>query len=188
MHHDRPTRCSEIADWFRTHEDGEFCIVPPEQPLMSDGIWCEALTLLYAMKPFCLSRIRGLSELPQPISAMGGPGLPAYHELPHVPRSVQKHIFVGDADPPDLMVYAWLREHLAIEWYGVSDDFLIRHGTRISERITIPLSDAERAAVTQLHRFCPDYRMLLGPSCAALIESGFKIEVEGAITGDGPAH
>ena len=63
----------------------------------------------------------------------------------------------------------------------MNEAFLIRHGARIAERITIPLSDAERAAVTQLHWFCPDYHMLLGSHCAALIESGFEFEPDAAI-------
>ena len=137
-------------------------------------------------KWWCLPRIVWPAELPQPIAAVGVPGLPADHQLPQVPGTVQKQISVGDADPPDLMVYAWLREQLAIEWYGVNDAFLNSHGCRESDRMVIALGSSERAVIARLPDFCPDYSVLLGPYCASLLDGGFKIEVESAIADQPP--
>jgi len=90
-------------------------------------------------------------------------------------------IFVGDADPVDLLVFAWLREHLSTEWFGVSDRFLLAQGMRFRPRVQIPLASSEQETIEQLGRFCPDYRMLLGKECSALLDAGMKIELEGAL-------
>jgi len=90
-------------------------------------------------------------------------------------------IFVGDADPPDILVFSWLREYVPIRWHGVNDEFLVRHGNRDYGGIRIPLSDAERETVRKLPQFCPDFRELLGEYCSSLLDDGFKIELEGAI-------
>ena len=44
----------------------------------------------------------------------------------------------------------------------------------------IPMSDAEKSAVAVLPTSCPEFRVLLGPQCSALLDHGLKIELEGA--------
>ncbi len=45
-------------------------------------------------------------------------------------RLMRRHeglFFLGDADPPDLLTFAWLRAHTSIAYLGVNDQFLHNH-------------------------------------------------------------
>lgn len=114
------------------------------------------------------------------MAVLGRYGLPAVADLPFVLGNSPQRVFLGDCDPPDILIFVWLREHLPIVWHGVNDEFLERHGTRSFDEIRIPMSDAERATVSILPRLCPDFRQLVGEYCASILEDGFKIEIEGA--------
>lgn len=173
-------RAEQIESWFRTHEDGEFCQLPSDFKSAQVGDFAHARTILYTTKRHCLARIKGLSFLEPPIATIGRPGLPLPDELSLLRGSSRCRVFIGDADPPDLMVFAWIREHLPIVWHGVSDAFLDNHGTRDMPWIRVRLSRSESKACKYLPVFCPDYRELLGPYCSSLLDDGFKIEVEGA--------
>lgn len=174
-------RVDEIEAWFLAHKDGEFGVAPSDYASVRIGDAATARTIVYTTKHQCLRRIRDLSQLPEPIATLGRYGLPTDDDLPFVCRSSPTRIFIGDCDPPDILVFAWLREHLPIVWHGVNDDFLERHGTRSLDWIRIPLSAAERKAVSVLPQLCPDFRTLLGKYCSSIIDDGFKIELEGAV-------
>ena len=181
MSKDTRSRVIEIESWFRSHENGEFCVMPMERASIWDGSTNEAKTIIYTTKHHCLPRIKGLSELPPPVATISRGGLPVADDLRRLNGQAQTRIFIGDADPPDLLAFAWLREHVPFAWHGVNDAFLNRHATRDLDCIRIKLSTDEQETVPQLGRFCPDYRELLGEYCASLIDAGFKIELEGAI-------
>lgn len=175
-------RVGAIEKWFREQEDGDFSIASPEIPSVRGGDCLAARTLIYTTKQYFLPRIE-ISAFLQPVATLARYGLPSRDDLDYLRggcSEMSRH-FIGDADPPDLLVFAWLREHLPIQWAGVSDDFLSSHFYDGYPGIHIRLSDSERAAVAELGRFCPDYRELLGDSCASLLESGMKIELEGAL-------
>jgi hypothetical protein len=48
-------------------------------------------------------------------------------------------------------------------------------------RYGLPLSESEASAFAILPDIIPEYRGLLGATCSALLDRGFKIELEGAI-------
>jgi hypothetical protein len=48
----------------------------------------------------------------------------------------------------------------------------------VEDFMTIPLADDERAAISLLENLCPDYRAIVGPQCAALLDRGRKTEIE----------
>lgn len=150
---------------------------------MRVGVGNDAGTVIYTTKHLCLSRISGIAEFQQPVVTIARYGLPINDDLPFLHGSSPSvdRVFIGDADPPDILVFSWLREHLPIVWHGVNDEFLIRHGNRGDEGIRIRMSDAERETIPNLLCFCPDFRELLGEYCSSLLDGGFKIEVEGAI-------
>lgn len=177
-----PNGIAEIESWFHAHENSEFCVVPTDHKSVCAGDNTSAGVILYTTKYHALSRIRDRGQLPQPIATLGRPGLPIRDDLPFISGSgdSQPRFFVGDADPPDLLAFSWIREHIPIVWHGVNDAFLIRHNTRNLNWIPIPLADSERETIPYLSRFCPDYRDLLGEYCSSLLDSGLKIEVEGA--------
>jgi hypothetical protein len=177
------SRIKLIESWYRAHEDGQFCEYPSDPRSARTGDHSNARTVIYNTKNHCLPQIRGLTKFEAPIAAIGRYGLPSNHDLPLIQGSstVINRIFVGDADPPDILVFSWLREYVPIRWHGVNDEFLVRHGNRDYDGIRIRLSDAERETVRKLPQFCPDFRELLGEYCSSLLDDGFKIELEGAI-------
>ena len=177
------SRIESIEQWFGSQEDGEFCAYPASHVSTRVGDSATASTLIYTTKHHCLSRISGITGFQQPIATIARYGLPTINDLPFVRGSspTLARIFIGDADPPDILVFCWLREHLPIVWHGVNDDFLDRHGNRDYRDIHIRMSDAEQQTAGDLSRFCPDYRDLVGEYCSSLLADGFKIELEGAI-------
>ena len=175
------SRIELIESWFRNHDDGEFCLLPWDVLSSRGGDFANARTVLYTTKGHVLATIKGLPFLDPPIATIGRNGLPSPDDLPLLKRS-QRRMFIGDADPPDIMIFAWLREHIPIVWHGVSDAFLEHHGNRDNHSIRIPLSDSEAESYKHMTILCPDYRELLGPYCSSLLDDGFKIELEGAAT------
>ncbi len=180
MNRDSQEVLAAIEAWFREHDDGAFSIAPSDHFSVRIGDATLARTVVYTTKPSCLSRVRSLLLLASPVAVLGRYGLPAVADLPFVLGNSPNRIFIGDCDPPDILIFAWLREHLPIVWHGVNDAFLERHGTRSLDGIRIPMLDSELATVSILPRLCPDFRQLVGEYCASILDDGFKIEIEGA--------
>lgn len=179
MAHNSRSRIDEIERWFRSHEDGEFRVLPADQQSSRSGDSAKARSIIYTTKQPCFPRINGLPQV-EPIATLSHYGLPLHEDLPFVRGTSPARLFIGDGDPPDILIFAWLREYVAIGWHGVSDEFLARHRTRDLSRILIPLSESEQEAVQCLPWLCPDFRDLLGEYCSSLLDDGFKIELEGA--------
>ncbi|QDU76698.1 hypothetical protein Pan97_37530 [Bremerella volcania] len=118
---------------------------------------------------------------PKQVAVIGRYGLPISTDVAFLRESKREVVFVGDADPVDLLVFALLREYLSIRWLGVSDEFLLAQGNQAWPRIQTPLASSEKETCKRLARFCPDYRSLLGTQCSALLDAGMKIELEGAL-------
>ena len=174
-------RIDQIEQWFRTHDDGDFSVLPPDHPSLQIGNFASARTIVYTTKPHCVARIKGLCQFGEPIATIGRYGLPLRSDLPLLRGSAHLPIFIGDCDPPDLMIFSWFREQLPIGWHGVSDQFLDTHGNGGLAWNRIKMSESESDASKLLQDLCPDYRQFLGPYCSSLLDAGFKIEVEGAI-------
>ncbi len=176
------SRIATIEAWFQDKDDGEFCVYPADHKSVLTGDHAVARTIIYTTKRHCLRKIDGLA-LESPIATIGRGGLPVIEDLALLRYQVGtvNRVFIGDADPPDILVFSWLREHVPILWHGVNDDFLMRHGKLPEPCIKIPMSDSERETVQKLQEFCPDFRELLGQYCASSLDQGFKIELEGAI-------
>ena len=183
MNQESPTRVVAIESWFHQQDDGGIVVTSRNVSPAVSGDLEHARTIVYTTKPHCLRHIQGISELSQPVASIGRYGLPGDGELKLLRGSTVpcRRLFLGDADPPDLLVFAWLREHVPITWHGVSDDFLDRNVQRNREDIQIPLSPTESSALPLLPAVCPDYRALLGEYCASLLDRHLKIELEGAV-------
>ncbi|MEN6497891.1 MAG: hypothetical protein ABFD16_26635 [Thermoguttaceae bacterium] len=89
--------------------------------------------------------------------------------------------FLGDADPADLLVFAWLRSQMPLSYAGVSDSLVEKLGVQVEDSLTIPLTNAERAAVSLLMEACLDCRAAVGQQCATLLDQGRKIEIEAVL-------
>ena len=99
-------------------------------------------------------------------------------------------LFMGDLDPPDLLIYAWLRNALmpaAAEHFGINDQLLSALGCAVPESHLIPYSTSEIAGCELLKAVVPDFVSCVGAECAALIGSERKLEIEGLISLAGAA-
>lgn len=97
-------------------------------------------------------------------------------------------VFVGDLDPLDLATFSTLSralEGLPVRYAGVGDAWLElceRHlapGTTL-RALSAEMSGPERAAVRRAEAEGLGWRALAGPRGSALLESGVRLELEGA--------
>jgi hypothetical protein len=89
--------------------------------------------------------------------------------------------FIGDLDPADLMVFAWLREQLAptkVSLHGITDHFITALEVVLPESFRILMNSAETAATRELQQLFPDVGQLIGNNCCQILREGYKIEVE----------
>lgn len=176
-------RVHEIEAWFRDHENGEFVVAPSSQPSKLVGDSSTSRTVIYTTKLPCLLANLSAFDVEHPVLIVARSGLPIPTDLIHLkdlPVSANCW-FVGDADPPCILTFAWLREHVAIGWLGVNDELLNRNPTSDCGRLKIRMSDAEQRSLSALPNLCPDFRDFLGPRCCEALDGGFKIELEGAM-------
>ncbi|TWT77403.1 hypothetical protein Pla123a_20640 [Posidoniimonas polymericola] len=110
--------------------------------------------------------------------------LPADHEVDWMRQFVgeRRFVFLGDADPVDLLTFAWLRQRLPIEYTGLSDDLLQATGTPRNDSLLINLNEQETAALPLVQQFIDDLPGLVGQWCAGLLASGRKIEAEAMLS------
>lgn len=171
-----------IRQWFVDHEDAEnveflipprgchYTVIPPNS---------KSQPVLYTTKPYALSSILGFAD-DLHFGFVGHNGLPHESEFDFVGASLQGHpvLFLGDADPCDLLIFAWLRVRTDVSYCGLSDSLLARCGVSLDERTTIPMSPDEVASMPFLAECLPEYATLLGPQCSALLSSRRKVELE----------
>jgi hypothetical protein len=93
-----------------------------------------------------------------------------------------------------MAVYATLASDpgtLAVSYLGVSDAWLLRCEQDLTSRpvgsfrrVCIPLEAAERDALAHLLGMSIDWVSVIGPSALSLLQSGVKLELEGASNPD----
>lgn len=101
--------------------------------------------------------------------------------------------FIGDLDPLDLTRFADLRSRgVPVRYLGIDDRWLrlCREHVRSFGKgpdahrgmrgITIEMDDTEREHFTVVTRLVPDVKRLIGSECFAFLQSGWKLELEGA--------
>ena len=169
-----------IRDWFATHEDGDFFIAPRSQSLSVAPPHTTADTVVYCTKQHCLSRLIPGAGDPPSFGAVLRCGLPSDADVGALASIVGKRrlLFLGDADPPDLLIFSWLRERIDIHYLGVSDELLRRCSVELSDHLSIPLSDTEAAAMPLVLKSGVDLQSQLGAWCSSWLTSGKKIELE----------
>ncbi len=183
-------RVRVIESWFHDHEDGEFVVAASDHRSSVVGDSSAARTVIYTTKVHCLSHSLHALDVAHPVMIVGRYGLPVSGDLNHLdalPVGTCCY-FLGDADPPDILAFAWLREHAAIGWLGVNDKLLNQSPASDRASLEIAMSEAEKQTMRVLPDLCPDFRDLLGPYCSGTLDRGFKIELEAAMInlGDRP--
>lgn len=175
----------QIEHWFAAHDDGEFTRFPRTAPYTLVA----PLTgerLIYTTKPRTI--VEAISRLePTPgMGLVGRSGLPGPDDVAWISRLAEGCPlgFLGDLDPPDLLVFAWLRAELGperIQFAGIRDELLsaASFAARSPERIALSASEVE--ALPLVDQLFPDLGALVGPRCEALLRGGEKVELEGLV-------
>lgn len=173
-----------IRDFFLAHEDGEFVVAPRDLPFQVIGAsrepsWVLVVTKVQSMMPHLVDRSQ---KTPEHFSVVGRAGLPNPWDAAWLAEWIGERpaCFLGDLDPVDLLVYAWLRRRVdgALNFVGISDHLLFRMGLRCSDVPSLECSPAEKKALPLVKRMVGEASDRIGPDCLKLLESGRKIELE----------
>lgn len=184
-----PNLCRQIEDFFVLHEsDGEFAAPIREWPFTVTGPAPESEVFVYATKVGS-TLLGAIAEFGGTLRSgiLGRPALPSASDATWIRRltaNARLHFF-GDLDPPDLLIFAWLRESLspqAVVYLGVNDAMLLRLNANVPDNYSIPLSPAECDAVELVEQVLPDVYELIGPRCAGILQSRRKLEIEAVIS------
>src|SRR5882757_7852162 len=100
-----------IGQWFVSHSDAEFVQLPYYVPYSVIFPRSGTGQFIYSTKPAVASR--ALDRLPaiRHLGLIGRYGLPSGSEVNWIRELIGEYplLFIGDADPVDLMIFAWLR-------------------------------------------------------------------------------
>ena len=178
------SRSNHLRDRIRQLDNGEFTDIPPGYPYSIIFPPTQSSPVVYATKWHAASSLLISPDGACPIGMIGHCGLPSDEDLSGIADIVRDRpvYFLGDCDPFDLLVFAWLRQHIPIRFLGTSDAVLSALGITIQESFLIPLSAEEQRAIVLLREFCPDFSQLVGPTCAKLLDDNRKIESEALVS------
>ncbi len=178
-----------IEEWFELHDDGEFAMQSPSSPVVLEETGGMAERIVYATKQV---GVCSWQNLPPTVRATIGVLAPGYG-LPHreMVAAIQEAVgnrlvqFLGDMDPADLLVFAWLRSALfptRVKHFGISDEYLSKLGVDVPASFVMKCSPSECALRPLLDKTLPDYREIVGERCCELLVSGRKMEIEAVVS------
>lgn len=176
-----------IPEWFEQHDgdDGDFCITPRSIPFDVVPPKDASDVVLYCTKQHSIHQLlHALEESnpneDQPFATILRWGLPSESDAAWLAATVgsRRLMFLGDADPADLLIYVWLRERLRIEHIGLCDSLLVNCGVPFNEHHAIPMKPSEIAAMPLVEQYLGDLLTALGPWIGGLLASGRKVEIE----------
>ncbi len=185
---------AKIAANFATHaDDGEFAlndnaIVGAMRHNMAAV--ATATQFVYSTKPQLWNAVVSTSADLAHIAILGRYGLPHGDD----PGDIRNLIgdrpigFLGDCDPPDLLIFAWLKAHFhprPISHLGVNDRLMAALQFAPAENLCCPCSSAELQAFSLLNVHFPDTLAAVGEKCGMMLSRGVKIEVEAVISAVG---
>lgn len=165
-------------DWARDADRSPAVVRPwPDSP---KGV-------LFGTKADCLWRM--LPDLAPGFSTYTKYGpVPAWLAklVEHDPAAQECVIFVGDLDPQDLLAFATMLERATLDvgrvhFAGPIDPWLDALSVEHKKIISLSMSDFELGLWERVRELDLDWSVLLGPHGLALLESGHKIELEGAM-------
>ena len=118
---------------------------------------------------------------------IGHYGLPRPSDVLWIERVALSNelFYLGDLDPPDLMIFAWLREKFfpkPIRHLGISDAYLTQLRAVLPPTFVMQCSPSERRALPVLRKVFPDLAETIGAGAAQLLMEGRKIELEAVVS------
>ncbi|HET6880346.1 MAG TPA: hypothetical protein VFI31_09335 [Pirellulales bacterium] len=175
-----------IEEFFASHDgDGEFGLHPRSAPY--SVIWPRkgCAHLMLTTKPHFVAALAADTDeaLTNGVAMIGGSGLPNADDV-HLLGSLSDAVavwFLGDLDPPDLMIYAWLRGMLPlrhVNYLGIGDKLLEFFAVGVGALTRIELAPSERESLVTLQRAFPDVRDTVGSLCTDVLMGGNKVELE----------
>ncbi len=172
-----------IEAWFADHDDGEFVCGIASHPYSVLGQGNEGC-VIFTAKPHIVSRVIEESEAGGELGMIGRCGLPSREDLGWISRVVGRRrlLFLGDMDPVDLMVFAWLRALLhpkPVTHIGVNDSFLEKREAPSIRIFSMPCAPSEQQSLGLLKKVLPDLGEIVGRNCASMLDQGIKIELDG---------
>ncbi len=181
-----PTRL--IEDWFASHDDGEFVAATRARPYSVVGPTTDGRPIVFTTKPSTVLPALYPDEEADGPGVIGRYGLPSRTDLGWIAALIgsRELLFLGDMDPVDLVVFAWLRSSLSprqVTFAGVNDALLEAAGLSETPAVAMPLAPSEQQSLALLRKVLPDLGHTVGPNCARLLEQGHKIELEGVKSG-----
>lgn len=191
----KSNHATEIENWFAqcdVNGDLEFVRWPNDSQITVIEPIDTSTALLYATKPAVAALAFNESQCRAQLGLIGRYGLPNETDVNRILHNIgdSKVYFLGDMDPVDLLIFAWLRERLAgvlVEYTGVGDAYLAALEIELPDSFEITFATSERAAMSLLNKVFPDLNEIVGPKCADLLQHGRKIEIEAAVTAMGTA-
>ena len=175
---------AQIERWFHAHDgDGEFTRSPREAPYLVVGPTDATDCIIYTTKPVLVCGVLAEADRSSQTAVIGRYGLPRESDLPWLRQLIGNRplLFLGDLDPVDLMVFAWLRLKASpdsISYLGVSDRLLHQIGVLPSTPPTIPYAPSERESSALLRDLLPDLVDVVGNQCAQFLDKKIKVELE----------
>jgi hypothetical protein len=180
-----------IERWFATYNETADFLSPSRRDFFRViGPRKNADRIIYCTKASIVDRIIEEHGNEFDVGAICQYGLPVETDIGWLLDTIgeRRLLFLGDLDPADIMIFAWLRARLPrarVTHFGINDELISRLEYEIPPNHQIPLNDTERKSVTQLKTFVPDFAELLGQKCLAVLDSHFKIELEALLLGPG---
>ena len=170
-------------EWFTTHDDGEFASGTRAHPYSVVPPATDAGRIVFTTKPSTVLAAIGQGKVADESGVIGRYGLPSRTDLDWISGMIARRefLFLGDMDPVDLMVFAWLRSGLSpkqVTFAGINDALLEAAGLSSTTTILIPLAPSEQQALTILRDVLPDLGDTVGVNCVRMLEQGRKIELE----------
>ena len=178
------TRCGDGIEFVRCGRADPYAVIGPSRPKSRP-------TYVYATKTSCILDARQEHPEFDVIGLISRVGLPNAEDVPWISGLIGQGqlVFLGDMDPVDLMVFAWLKarlKHASLTYLGISDGYLSQLGVVVPEAFIMSCAPCERSSLTLLGSVLPDFRELIGPVCAALLDDGRKIELEAVVSSLSP--
>jgi len=174
-----------IETWFAEHDnDGDFASGISTLPYSVIGPTIDGGRVIFATKQRVVSTIVDERKVSDEFGMIARYGLPGETDLHWIRKLIgpRELLFLGDMDPVDLMVFAWLRARLRpkhVIHIGVNDALLAALRISSTKTLSIPCGPSEQQSLALLKKVLPDLRKTVGTNCAQMLERGAKIELDG---------
>lgn len=178
-----------IERWFTSHDD-EFAQYDRNSPYLVIPPMEHTAHIVFTTKPGVVANALAKSATRSTVGMIGCYGLPTHDDAQWIRNFVgtRELWFLGDMDPADLLIYAWLRIRLApmaISHLGVSDRYLESLNMQMTPAHRIRLSPSENEALDLVKLALPDFEHLVGSKSAETLQGSQKFELEATMHGPG---